>query len=210
MTIETILAKPGSAWTAEELRFVLDWLLWKDPCGLCVYAEGFFHWRWPRIDPGDASEIFNLFLERRLKPSLAAYDPERGALGPFLCSCLKSYCNGQAIRHWEALQQRALIFPADVGVKLAEIPDGSFSADPDMRLQQRELEGDLRRALAELRPSYREALVMQLRGKSYETIAEELGLSVAVVRNRIFRARQQLRRKLAELRADRGMRGDQR
>jgi RNA polymerase sigma-70 factor (ECF subfamily) len=57
----------------------------------------------------------------------------------------------------------------------------------------------LRRAIAELDPEQREALVLrEFQGLSYEEIATALGIPVGTVRSRLFRARDALRARLEE------------
>ena len=58
---------------------------------------------------------------------------------------------------------------------------------------------DLRRALSELPPNQRAALVMrELEGSSYAEIAEVLGISVSALETLLFRARRALREQLEE------------
>jgi RNA polymerase sigma-70 factor (ECF subfamily) len=59
--------------------------------------------------------------------------------------------------------------------------------------------GEMRRALMQLSPRYREPLVMQvLFGYSTEEIARHMDLGVQAVLTRLFRARQMLRRRMSE------------
>jgi RNA polymerase sigma-70 factor, ECF subfamily len=56
---------------------------------------------------------------------------------------------------------------------------------------------DVRRAISELEPTYREPLVMQvLLGLSTEEIAKELSISVPAVLTRLYRARELLRQRI--------------
>lgn len=59
--------------------------------------------------------------------------------------------------------------------------------------------GEMRRALMQLSPRYREPLIMQvLFGYSTEEIARHMDLGVQAVLTRLFRARQVLRRRMSE------------
>lgn len=76
------------------------------------------------------------------------------------------------------------------GVLQAVIP----SPDPEAVLLDRELHGVFARALEELSPHRRAALVMRLdHGLPYEEIAESFGWSLQKVKNEIHRARLTLR-----------------
>ncbi len=57
---------------------------------------------------------------------------------------------------------------------------------------------EMRRAIAQLEPGYREPLILQvLFGYSTEEIAEHMELSLSAVLTRLFRARQRLRRHMS-------------
>jgi RNA polymerase sigma-70 factor (ECF subfamily) len=78
---------------------------------------------------------------------------------------------------------------------LDEIPAG----DPDAvaRLERRELEAALRRAIAELPPERRIVVALRdVEGLAYEEIAAALGLELGTVRSRLHRARLELKEKL--------------
>ncbi len=66
--------------------------------------------------------------------------------------------------------------------------------DPEERALERDLARRLERLLAELKPHYREAVVLRdLQGLSYREIATVLAVRVGTVRSRIARGREQLR-----------------
>jgi len=68
---------------------------------------------------------------------------------------------------------------------------------PDAVLQRKELRDRIEQAIGELPYDYRIVAVLRdLHGLSYQQIAEATGLSVDVVRTRLARAREMLRRKL--------------
>jgi RNA polymerase sigma factor (sigma-70 family) len=69
---------------------------------------------------------------------------------------------------------------------------------PERRFEHANLDLDVQRALDELSPEYRAAVVLcDIEGLSYEEIAVTLGIKLGTVRSRIHRARAQLRRSLA-------------
>jgi len=71
------------------------------------------------------------------------------------------------------------------------------AADVEERVEQKELERVVQRALVKLPPEYREAVVLRdLEGRSYEEIAEVLGVPPGTVRSRIHRGREALRQLL--------------
>lgn len=104
------------------------------------------------------------------------------AAKPWLITILRR----EHARHHEKLGNRPATDLADVADQLAEEITAAPDADGDLML--------LRRAIAQLKPKYREPLVMQvLGGFSCEEIAAELGISAATVMVQLFRARQQLK-----------------
>jgi RNA polymerase sigma-70 factor (ECF subfamily) len=79
-----------------------------------------------------------------------------------------------------------------------EVPD--WSQNPEEELYRRRRAVTVQEAIKSLPPKYRE--VIQLRhqqDKSYEEIADQLGLPVGTVKARIFRARELLKKKLKSL-----------
>lgn len=67
----------------------------------------------------------------------------------------------------------------------------------EQRIQQRELRDVVQRAIVELPPTYREAIVLRdLEGRSYEEIGEILDVPPGTVRSRIHRGREALRQLL--------------
>ncbi len=72
-----------------------------------------------------------------------------------------------------------------------EVPDESQS--PERLLEQKLTREAVQRGLAELPEEQRQILLLrEIRGMSYEEIAETLGLEAGTVKSRIFRARKRL------------------
>ncbi|HVG06168.1 MAG TPA: sigma-70 family RNA polymerase sigma factor [Thermoanaerobaculia bacterium] len=205
--IEAILVKPGRSWSPEERQIVLDWLLRRDPFDLGLCASNFFRNRWPGIAKEDALEIFNSFLERRLDRLLGFYNPEQGKLKTYLRFCLQRHCQARAFRLWKRDQKHreSPFFSPDMESELLRARDVSIEGNPARRLEQWELGRELQIALDSLPAQYRQALTLYAEGKSYEEIARELDVTLAVVKNRLHRARQRLRREFPELRPKSGI-----
>ncbi|MFW6079470.1 MAG: RNA polymerase sigma factor [Gemmatimonadota bacterium] len=78
----------------------------------------------------------------------------------------------------------------------------SDEESPEQYAASRELGRELERAIAELRPEYRTAIVLwHVEGHPYEEIAEIMDLPLGTVKTYMHRARKALRQKLAHLRA---------
>jgi RNA polymerase sigma-70 factor (ECF subfamily) len=74
-------------------------------------------------------------------------------------------------------------------------------------IAQGELHDVVQRALVRLPPEYREAVVLRdLEGRSYDEIADILGIPPGTVRSRIHRGREQLRQLLTPYVDERGER----
>lgn len=80
-----------------------------------------------------------------------------------------------------------------------EIPDrASHASAPDARLEDRERLGVVRTVMDDLPPDARAAFVLRdIRGLSYDEIAETLDISLSAVKSRIFRARRAVAEALA-------------
>jgi RNA polymerase sigma-70 factor (ECF subfamily) len=84
------------------------------------------------------------------------------------------------------------------GVPLDDVPE---PADPRNAILERELSGELQRALGELDETYRVAVVLyDVLGRSYAEIAAVLDVPEGTVKSRIFRGRTELARLLGTMR----------
>lgn len=86
----------------------------------------------------------------------------------------------------------------DTPITIADtLEDGRES--PENAVLRLEREKRLRKALAELAPAFREAVVLRdIEGLSYEQIAQAVDANLGTVRSRIARGREELRRKLQD------------
>ena len=100
------------------------------------------------------------------------------------------------VRHRQTIRMEALPENYDRVPGTAPTPEQVF-ADSN-------LDPDLERALADLHPDYRAAVVLcDVVGLTYEEIADTLGVKMGTVRSRIHRARTQLRGSLERAEAER-------
>ncbi|HKY33379.1 MAG TPA: sigma-70 family RNA polymerase sigma factor [Candidatus Polarisedimenticolia bacterium] len=85
--------------------------------------------------------------------------------------------------------------PADDGSTGREV--AGVDPTPDQFLQARETRGRLEDAIQTLPPEYRQVLLLRHQGeRRYDEIARITGLPIGTVKNRIFRAREILKRSL--------------
>jgi RNA polymerase sigma factor (sigma-70 family) len=204
--IDDILSRRSSLWTLEEKGSVQDFLLWRDPYNLALGAEKIFFKKGKGNIPIEYGvESFNLFLDR-LADLLGRYDPARGTLEKYLRTCLYKHCLKRINIFWKRRHGNPAMLSIDDEKAALLIIDKSIESNPDLNLKQRELQRAIAdlvpRAFSELPIVYRESLILFLQGKDYKAIAEELDVSVAVVKNRLHRARQRLLSKLIRLKSD--------
>lgn len=76
------------------------------------------------------------------------------------------------------------------------LPDNRASSPEEMAISS-EREGQIMRALGEIKQEYRVALILrEIEELSYEEIAESIGISIGTVKSRIARGREELRRRV--------------
>ncbi len=74
--------------------------------------------------------------------------------------------------------------------------------DPEQYAQSQEVGAEIEAAIAELRPEYREAILLwHMEGRPYDEIAEIMDLPLGTVKTYIHRGRNELRKKLEHLRS---------
>lgn len=90
-----------------------------------------------------------------------------------------------------------------MGEEQDRLPSGDHLSSPERAFEHGNLDHDVQRALDELPPEYRAAVVLcDIEGLSYEEIAVTLGIKLGTVRSRIHRARARLRVSLEHLAPD--------
>lgn len=129
------------------------------------------------------------FLSLMRKPQL--YNPDRASLRSYLCGAARHI----ALRHLRLAAREAGDELLDEG---RIDPDGG---EPLRRLLDEEAATSVRGAIAELPPLQREALILfEYEDMSLAAIAVLTEVEVGVVKSRLHRARENLRRLLAPLR----------
>jgi RNA polymerase sigma-70 factor (ECF subfamily) len=79
----------------------------------------------------------------------------------------------------------------------------SRDENPEEFLEAKELGQEIERAIGQLRPEYRQAILLRhVEGRPYEEIAEIMGVPLGTVKTFIHRARGELRETLAHLRVE--------
>lgn len=98
----------------------------------------------------------------------------------------------------DTARRRTRIRMDPLGEDAERVPGGSGLGTPERGFEHGNLDRDVQRALDELSPEFRAAVVLcDIEGLSYEEIAVTLGIKLGTVRSRIHRARAQLRESLA-------------
>jgi len=98
------------------------------------------------------------------------------------------------------IQALSLNRPVDTGdgTMEIEVPDNSYN--PEAALVRKQQRFSIEEAIDSLPPKYHEVIVYRHKDdKSYEEIADLLGIPVGTVKARIFRARELLKRKLKNI-----------
>ena len=98
-------------------------------------------------------------------------------------------------QRWWRRRRRAQQVPLDDHVQThGELAESRNFAQPDRVLQQREVAGQVWKALDALPFDQRSVVVLrEIDGLSYEEIAESLGIAIGTVKSRLARARETLR-----------------
>jgi RNA polymerase sigma-70 factor (ECF subfamily) len=134
-------------------------------------------------------EVFMGLLSGRFQ-----FDPLRGQLQHFLFGIARNL----VLKH-EAPRQRQVAL-ADSDDDEAELELESDEPGPLARLLDNEAAEEVRRALAQLAPHYRDAVILyEMHDLSYAEIADVCQVDIGTVRSRLSRGRAALARRLAAL-----------
>lgn len=187
--VGALAEKPGRDWSNEERAIVRAWLFsekWHDMQRAVEKAVG-------KCPADHAAGVMATFLDGKLDSIMQGYEPGHSGVWPYVLVCLRHHC-------WRAATplnlERGLTRAPSSQPETAEVPDDGQcpGGDPPQALLEKDLYSLVQRELKSLADIYRAPLVRRIRGASYDEIARDLGLSRMVVKIRIYRARQELRR----------------
>lgn len=150
---------------------------------------------WAAFDRYDRTRPFEGWLFRIL--SNLAIDRWRRSAGMTVCSLDAATTGGSRTRGGR--------FPEnDGGASLLScLADDRTSVLPEQSLMRSETGRKVHHALSALPGDYRKAVVMaDIKGYSYEEIAQHVGCPVGTIRSRLHRGRQLLRQNLIQLQGD--------
>ena len=150
-------------------------------------------------DPATAEDLAQEAFVKAYR-SLRSYDPSRK-----LSSWLFKIAHNTTIDHLRrnVPDTVPLEAPPDHeegrGGLAAVLADGSVE-DPAAAAERRDMARSLERAVARLRPEYRESVVLfYIEGASYQEICEATGLPLGTVKTNLHRARKELAQEMAAL-----------
>jgi RNA polymerase sigma-70 factor (ECF subfamily) len=150
-------------------------------------------------DPATAEDLAQEAFVKAYR-SLRSYDPSRK-----LASWLFKIAHNTTIDHLRrnVPDTVPLEAPPDHeegrGGLAAVLADGSVE-DPAAAAERRDMARSLERAIARLRPDYRESVVLfYIEGASYQEICEATGLPLGTVKTNLHRARKELAQEMAAM-----------
>jgi len=150
-------------------------------------------------DPATAEDLAQESFVKAYR-SLRSYDPSRK-----LSSWLFKIAHNTTIDHLRrnAPETVSLEAPPDHedgrGGLAAVLADGSVE-DPAAAAERRDMARSLERAIARLRPEYRESVVLfYIEGASYQEICEVTGLPLGTVKTNLHRARKELAQEMSAM-----------
>ena len=221
--IQQIFDQPGQAWTPDEHHTVKLWMS-QEPQYQYLLHFTLLHLRLsgsesPEMAALNAEDTWHSFFAKNLDRVIRSYDPQlapqadsaqpvdkRRRFWNYTLFCLERFCHaeGRKIRQHHHREQ-----PLSTGSDQQEGDDPQpvsrgFDETPETLVMQAENRKDahekLLQAVQQLQPSYRQVLVLHyFEEQPLAAIAEMLGLTVANVKVRLFRARQMVGRALGNL-----------
>jgi RNA polymerase sigma-70 factor (ECF subfamily) len=149
-------------------------------------------------DPATAEDLAQEAFVKAYR-SLRSYDPSRK-----LASWLFKIAHNTTIDHLRrnVPDTVPLEAPPDEEGRggLAAVLADSSVEDPAAAAERRDMARSLERAIARLRPEYRESVVLfYIEGASYQEICEATGLPLGTVKTNLHRARKELAQEMAAM-----------
>jgi len=151
------------------------------------YRDPIFRFAYRLLGSAEAAEdvAHDCFLSLIKDPG--RFDPTRASLRTYLYAAARN----QAVKRYHGLGRETAID------ELANEPQTAEGHEPIRRVLDDELAGEVERAIADLPPLQREALVLfEYEDLSLAEIAAVVGVDSGTVKGRLFRAREKLRTRL--------------
>jgi RNA polymerase sigma-70 factor (ECF subfamily) len=149
-------------------------------------------------DPGLAEDLAQEVFIKAFR-RLSTYDPQRK-----LSSWLFKIAHNTTIDHLRKHAPETVPLEAEKDDEhrggLAAVLSDTSTEDPSAAAERRDMARALERAIACLRPEYRESVVLfYIEGASYQEICEATGLPLGTVKTNLHRARKELAEAMAGL-----------
>jgi RNA polymerase sigma-70 factor (ECF subfamily) len=147
-------------------------------------------------DPGLAEDLAQEVFIKAFR-RLSTYDPQRK-----LASWLFKIAHNTTIDHLRRHAPETVPLEAEKDDEhrggLAAVLSDTSTEDPSAAAERRDMARALERAIAGLRPEYRESVVLfYIEGASYQEICEATGLPLGTVKTNLHRARKELAQAMA-------------
>ncbi|HXO21330.1 MAG TPA: sigma-70 family RNA polymerase sigma factor [Thermoanaerobaculia bacterium] len=147
-------------------------------------------------EPAVAEELAQDVFVKAFR-SLETYDPQRK-----LSSWLFKIAHNATVDHLRrgAVDTVPLQSGGDDGGDLAAVLADGAAESPEAAAERHEMARALERAIARLRPEYREAVVLRYQeGLSYEEISDAMELPIGTIKTNLHRARKEMAVAMAAL-----------
>ncbi|MFN8105420.1 MAG: sigma-70 family RNA polymerase sigma factor [Acidimicrobiia bacterium] len=142
---------------------------------------------------GNESDARDLVQDTLIKVHRALHTFEPGSFSRWVYRILYNTFLDQARRRRRVRMQP---LPDDI----SRFGEGEMAPDPETALAEYRMDDEIQRAIDELPPEFKAAVVMcDVVGLGYQEIADQTGVAIGTVRSRIHRGRAQLRARLAHL-----------
>lgn len=142
---------------------------------------------------GNESDARDLVQDTLIKVNRALHTFEPGSFSRWVYRILHNTFLDQ-VRRRQRVRMQPL--PDDA----SRFTHGEMAPDPATALAEYRLDEEIQRAIDELPPEFKAAVVMcDVVGLGYQEIADQTGVAIGTVRSRIHRGRAQLRTRLAHL-----------
>lgn len=141
----------------------------------------------------DVEDCVSRFIIEEAWNIILKYNPLRASFKTFFVFCLRRFAVNEAMKIYERVSREISItgggHPEDGEEVNIVLVDNRPENNLDEVVYLKEIEDKLKRCIKNLRPIYRDVLMMDEAKMSYREMAESLKISEGTVRVRLFRAR---------------------